>query len=247
MTLLLVAAEETLKHTLEYHLQPMGFTVVHYDDPVRAIREIDDLRPEMVLFSAADYPRHWKPLLKLLRERRDKEESVFILLADSPPLEEGAKAVHLGVNGILDVQAPLKRQLLQLEELYRRYRSVKDKRRFHRLVPGERDRLELIFSHPRLLSLITGTLKEISIRGASFQPSNPATTADLHRDDQLTLCTLRVGEAIVSLTCRVARNDGEMGLEFRSFETGGHNVLSTYIQGRSQRELEQATLGEGTA
>jgi hypothetical protein len=219
----------------------MGFEVLHYQDPVKAIHNLEELDPEVILYSAVDYPRHWKPLLKLLRERRDREECVFILLTEQAPYEEAAKAVHLGVNGIVDAGAPEKQQIHQLEELFRRYRSVSDKRRFHRLLPTAQERLQLVFSHPRRLSLVTGTLSEISIQGASFQPANPAVVADLRRDDELPLCTLRIGEDVIGLTCRVARNEADMGLQFRSFATGGHHKLFQYIQGRAERELKAAT------
>lgn len=240
MKLLVVSAEETLKHRLFYHFKPMGFEVLHYQDPVKAIHNLEELDPEVILYSAVDYPRHWKPMLRMLRERRDREECVFILLTEHAPYEEAAKAVHLGVNGIVDAGTPEKQQIHQLEELFRRYRSVSDKRRFHRLLPTAQERLQLVFSHPRRLSLVTGALSEISIQGASFQPANSAVVADLRRDDELPLCTLRIGDDIIGLSCRVARNEGDMGLQFRSFTTGGHHKLFQYIQGRAERELKAA-------
>jgi hypothetical protein len=240
MKLLVVSAKETLKHRLVYHFKPMGFEVLHYLDPVKAVQNLEELDPEIILYSAVDFPRHWKPMLKLLRERRDREECIFILLADAPPYEEGVKAVHLGINGIVDARAPEKQQIRQLEELFRRYRSVSDKRRFHRLLPTAQERLHLVFSHPRRLSLVTGELSEISIQGASFQPANPAVTADLRRDDELPLCTLRIGDDIIGVSCRIARNESDLGLQFRSFTTGGHHKLFQYIQGRAERELKLA-------
>jgi hypothetical protein len=218
----------------------VGFEVVHYEDPVKAIHNLEELDPEIVLYSAVDFPRHWKPMLRVLRDLRDREECVFVLLAEDPPYEEGAKAVHLGVNGMVNASLPEKQQIRQLEELFRRYRSVSDKRRYHRLLPTAKERLELIFSHPRRLCLVTGTLNEISIQGASFQPSDAALTADLRRDDDLPLCTLRIEEDIVGLSCRITRNDSDMGLQFRSFSTGGHHKLYRYIQGRAERELKEA-------
>ena len=240
MKLLVISAEESLKHRLAYHFKPMGFEVVHYTDPVKAIDNLEELDPEIILYSAVDFPRQWKPMLTVLRDLRDREECVFILLTEDPPYEEGAKAVHLGVNGLVDATLPEKQQIHQLEELFRRYRSVSDKRRFHRLLPTAEERLALVFSHPRRLCLVTGSLNEISIQGASFQPANPSLTADLRRDEEIPLCTLRLEDDIISLSCRITRNDSDMGLQFRSFATGGHHKLFRYIQGRSERELKQA-------
>jgi len=240
MKLLVVARRKDLKDLITYHLNPIGFEVVYFSDPVKVIDSIDELQPDMLLFNAVDFPRHWKPLLKILREKLSKEQAVFVILAKNPPYEEAAKATFLGANGIIDAGLPGKQQMQRLEELYRRYGSLKDKRRFHRLIPTEEDSLKLIFSHPRTLAIITGTIAEISIKGASFRPHDPSLAADLRRDDALQHCTLKVAEDPISVIARVTRNDDDIGLQFRSFETGGHHKLFEYIQSRSQRELRTA-------
>ncbi len=219
----------------------MGFDVVHYNDPVKAIDNLEELDPEMILYHTGDFPRHWKPLLKLLRQKKAKEETVFILLKGADfPFEEAAKAAYLGINGIIDANLQEKQQVLQLEELFRRYRTIKDQRRFHRLVPDALDKLQLLFTHPYTLAIITGSLSEVSIKGASFKPSDPLATQDLKRGQEIPVCTLRVGEHVISILCQVTRNNGEMGLQFRSFETGGHHKLFQYIQTRADRELNLA-------
>jgi hypothetical protein len=239
MKALVVARREDLKERASYHLKPLGIEVLFHSDPVKVIDTIVDLDPDLVLYNGVDFPRHWKPTLKLLRDRRSKEQSVFILLADTPPFEEAAKACHLGVNGLIDAGLDEKQQMLKLEELLRRYQSVKDQRRFHRLVPAPEDRIALIFSHPRTLGIVTGRLLEVSIQGGSFEPDNPSMTADLRRGQELPLCTLRVGEDIIHLQARVTRNNASIGLQFRSFQTGGHQTLFQYIQARPQRELRR--------
>lgn len=241
MKVLIVSQSEGIKNLLSYHLKPVGFDVVHYNDPVKAIDNLEELDPEMILYHTGDFPRHWKPLLKLLRQKKAKEETVFILLKGADfPFEEAAKASHLGINGIIDANLQEKQQVLQLEELFRRYRSIKDQRRFHRLVPNALDKLQLLFTHPYTLAIITGSLSEVSIKGASFKPSDPLATQDLKRGQEIPVCTLRVGEHIISILCQVTRNNGEMGLQFRSFETGGHHKLFQYIQTRADRELNLA-------
>jgi methylmalonyl-CoA mutase cobalamin-binding subunit len=240
MKALVIARNEALKNLLAYHLKPLGFEVTYFGDPVKALDELERLEPEMILTSAVDFPRHWKTLAKVLRERRSKEECVFVLLAGSLPFEDAAKATHLGVNGIIGADLSDRQQVRQLAQLYRRYRSVKDQRRFQRLVPGPRERLQLVFVHPRKSAIITGSLSEISIQGAGFKPADPESTADLRRGEEIALAALRVGEEVVTLACQVSRNRGELGLQFNSFEPGGHHKLFRYIRSRSSRELQEA-------
>jgi methylmalonyl-CoA mutase cobalamin-binding subunit len=240
MKALVVARSDALKNLLAYHLKPLGFEVFYYSDPVKVLESLEELDPEMILASAVDFPRHWKTLIKVLREKRSKEECVFVLLAGSLPFEEAAKATHLGVNGIVGADLSDKQQVRQLAQLYRRYRSVKDQRCFHRLVLTARDRVQLVFVHPRNLSIVTGSLAEISIQGAGFKPTDVESTADLRRGEEIPLAALRVGEDIVTLVCRVSRNRGELGLQFTSFESGGHHKLFRFIRSRVERELKEA-------
>jgi DNA-binding response OmpR family regulator len=240
MKLLVVARRKDLKDLITYHLNPIGFEIVYYSDPVKVVDSIEDIQPDMLLFNAMDFPRHWKPVLTLLRETLSKEQAVFVILAKNPPYEEAVKATYLGANGIIDANLPEKQQMQRLEELYRRYGSLKDKRRFHRLIPTEADNLKLVFSHPHSLALITGTLAEISIKGASFRAHDTALITDLRRDDRVEHCTLRVEEDHITLSARITRNDDDIGLQFLSFEPGGHHKLFRYIQNRSQRDLQEA-------
>jgi hypothetical protein len=240
MKLLVVARQKDLKERISYHLNPIGFEIIYYSDPVKVADSIEDIQPDMLLFNAVDFPRHWKPVLKLLRERLSRDQAVFVILAKDPPFEEAVKATFLGANGIIDANLPEKQQMQRLEELYRRYGSLKDKRRFQRLIPTEADTLKLLFSHPRTLAIITGSIVEISIKGASFFPDDPSQTADLRRDDALPYCTLSVDGNPISVTARISRNEETIGLQFKSFETGGHHKLFQYIRNRSQRELQTA-------
>ena len=240
MKLLVVAQRKELKDLVAYHLNPIGFEILYYSEPTKIVDSLEEIQPDMLLFNAVDFPRHWKPILKLLRERLTKEQAVFVILAKDPPFEEAAKATYLGANGIIDANLPEKQQMQHLEQLYRRYGALKDKRRFHRLIPTQADNLKLLFSHPRTLAIITGSLVEISIKGASFFPDDPSLTADLRRDDPLQHCTLSVEDQQVSVDARFTRNEDTIGLQFKSFETGGHHKLFHYIRNRSQRELESA-------
>jgi hypothetical protein len=242
MKMLLVAAEDRFASVLGYHLTPLGFTLEYVEDPVRAIASLDDIDPQAILFSAGDYPRHWKALLKIARERKPKEELIVILA--TPPdfeLEDAAKAAHLGVNGLVGEDLADKAELYRLEEIIRRYRSVKDKRNFARLVPGGQEELGFAFTHPRRLALVIGRVREISIQGASFSPGRASVVEDLAVGAEIPRCSLKVGDEIVALDCRLTRSGVDLGVQFLSFAEGAHHTLLSYIQGRSERALKEAT------
>jgi len=241
MKLLLVASGAEYASLLGYHLKPIGFEVERISNPVRALEEMEELDPQAVVFHAGNFPRHWKTLLKLAREKHNKEELIFILIA--PPdfdLDEAAKAAHLGVNGIVGENLTDKKEIYRLEELVRRYRSVREKRNFARLVPTKDDTLGFAFTHPRRLALIMGRIKEISIQGTSIDPAPGSGIADLDVGQEIHDCSLKVGDSVISVTCKLTRNTDELGFQFLSFEEGGHHKLLKYIQERPERALRSA-------
>jgi hypothetical protein len=242
MKMILVAAAADFASALSYHLKPLGFTLEHYKDPVRLVESLDQVDPQAILFHAGDFPRHWKPLLRLIRDTKPREELIFLLMAPEDfPIEDAAKAAHLGVNGILGTDLTDKSSLYRLEEIVRRYRPVSDKRNFTRLVPQDADDLGFAFTHPRRMAFITGRVREISIQGSSFLPARPSTIEDLDVGSEIKGCSLKIQDQIVAVTCKVTRNHEELGLQFLSFEEGGHHALLKYIQARSERALKSAT------
>ena len=90
MKMILVAAGGEHAIPLGYHLKPLGFTVEHFTDPVRVTERLEEIDPQAIIFNAGDFPRHWKPLLKLAREKKPREELIFLLMAPEDFREEDA-------------------------------------------------------------------------------------------------------------------------------------------------------------
>jgi DNA-binding response OmpR family regulator len=246
MKLLLVSASREHANVLGYHLKPLGFELEQETDPVGAIERFERMQPQTILFDAVDFPRHWKPLLKLIRDKKPREEVVFLLVAGSDfPMEDAAKAAHLGVNGILGQNLSDKKELYRLEEIIRRYRSIRDKRNFTRLVPSSVEKVGLVFTHPVRLALVTGAVRELSIQGSSFLPSLAAAVADLPVGIEIPRCSLKIESSIISVNCKLTRNREELGFQFLGFDEGGHNALLRYIQTRSERALKNAVAEVG--
>jgi hypothetical protein len=241
MKMILVAARTEHVGALGYHLKPLGFTLEHYADPIQVIDRLEEMDPQAILFNAADFPRHWKPLLRLAREKKPREDLIFLLIAPKDfEMEDAAKAAHLGVNGLLQSNLADKQELYRLEEIIRRYQAVQDKRNFARLVPQNPDELGFAFTHPRRLAFVNGRVREISIQGSSFLPARPSAVEDLAVGTEIKDCSLKVEDRIISVTCKVTRNREELGFQFLSFEEGGHHALLKYIQSRAERALKTA-------
>ena len=127
MDLILIAKNEDFGNLLQFHLKPIGFHIVQYTDPVEVISHLEQIAPEMVLFHAGDFPRHWKPLLRLVRVRGTKEEIVFVIIkGEDFPVEEVAKASHLGANGLINADVTGKQECKELADIVKNAAALFD-------------------------------------------------------------------------------------------------------------------------
>ena len=237
MKSLLVADKDSTLEILTHHLKPMGFDFIHYLNPIKAMDNIDEIEPDLVLFSAEDFPRHWKPFLKLLRETRTKEQTLFILLKGSLfTYEEAAKASHLGVNGIVSENFDRK-EMSRLEEIFTRYSIIKDNRIDQRYFPEPYDNLEFIITHPTSFALITGAILDLSLDGIRFKPDNPLLTQNLGKGTVLPICSLKVEDAIISIQSKVVRKNGVLALQFMPIDEDTRDIIISFIEKKAEREL----------
>ncbi len=241
MKILLIIEHDSTREKIIKHLSPIGFDFIHYINPVKAIDNIIEISPDMVIFSAVDYPRHWKPFIKVLRMFRTKEESVFILLkGDNFPVEESTKASLLEVNGIVsdNLEDPLAIQ--QLKDLFARYNVIDEARLDKRYMGLAAEDIEFIFNHPVTLQLISGRVTDISLGGLCFKPEFPRFTSDIMEGIVIENCTLRIYESFYSFQAKVVRNNIRMSFRFLEPPEAMNYDLLEYFNTIPKRELDKA-------
>ena len=235
---LLVIEQDTTKDQILRHLAPRGFDFIHYRNPIKAIDNIEEIKPDLVIFSAVDFPRHWKPFIIVQRSFFTKNESVFILLkGDHFPAEESTKASTLEVNGIVSDNLEDPDVLGQLEDIFSRNNVIDDKRISRRYLSTVTRDLEFIFTHPLSTSLITGEITDISLGGISFLPEAPHITQDIREGTLLTNCTLRLKETFNTISVTVIRNNNFLSLGFHNLDQDLKDELMEYFHEIPEREL----------
>ena len=240
MKILLVIEQDNTRDQIIEHLAPRGFDFIHYRNPIKAIDNIEEIKPDLVIFSAADYPRHWKPFITLQRSLFSKDESVFILLkGDYFSSEESTKASVLEVNGIISDNFSDLSVLNQLEDIFTRYNVIDDKRISRRYLSIVTSDLEFIFTHPLSPSLITGEITDISLGGISFLPEAPQITQDIREGTILSNCTLRLKESFNTISVTVIRNNNILSLGFHSLDPDLKEELMEYFHEIPERKLEK--------
>jgi hypothetical protein len=238
--ILLVAEREELRTYMRRNFMPRGAEIILYQNPIKAMDNLDEIDPEVVLFSSEDFPRHWKPFLIFLRNSKTREDCVFVLLAGpSFDHDEADKAQALHVNGIIHEALDDRAEIDRLKELVNRYRDIGDARSEKRLIPTSVDHVGFMFTHPSLMEFVFGTVEDISAAGVSFIPSERRKTVNLSVGSVLEPCSLRVGDYILKSRARVIRNERSLSLYFDSLPDADRAFIRSYVESRTQRELEE--------
>ncbi len=238
MVVVLVAYEHTLKEKLNYHLGPLGFDVVYFQDPVEFIAKYDSVECDVVLFNAGDYPRHWKPLLKVIRQEKSKQDVVFIMFGEKRiSVDEAYKANYLGANSLVMDNITDIKALFQIVGTLKLYKGISDKRKFTRYMVEEDDKIGLMFTHPKSLVMIHGTVLDVSIEGLKFKPSKPALTRDLTQGMLIPASSLRTGEKIVSANLVVVSSGDAISMKLEFMNNQEYHVFFSYMIRTPSRKM----------
>ncbi|MBN2051667.1 MAG: PilZ domain-containing protein [Spirochaetales bacterium] len=242
MKTLIVAEKEAVIDHIEKTLRPHGLDFINYRNPLKALDNLEEISPDIVIFSAEDFPRHWKPFLRLLREYKTKEACVFILLkGESFDYDEAAKATFLGVNGVLQEELDDPADLQVIEDIISRYLAFREIRLDKRYYPEDFDNIQFVFSHPVTFHMVTGAVLDITPEGLQFRPDFPALSRDLANGSDVENATLKIGEKILSCDVHVVRNTGNIAFRFLRVNTSDKQAIVDYLNDRASRELSFRT------
>ena len=236
-TLTVIDNDETRANLVE-HLTPLGFEFIHYKNPLKAMDNLEEIEPDLVFFSAQDFTRHWKPFLVVLRQVCPREKTLFFLLkSPSFSFEEAAKASHLKVTGIFPESLDNLAEMENLYDLLGRKNLLFEQRLSRRYTPRAFDSIDFIFTHPRNLKIISGTLLDLSPGGLSFRPDNPQLTADLLSEEVIPFSSLSIADDVLSVTVGIVRNNETLALRFENLEDLHKEKIVTYIQQSIDRAI----------
>jgi len=244
MKLLLVLSSDDTYSNIAHFVKPLGFELIRYNHVLKAMDNIDEIEPSAIIISARDFPRHWKTMVQFVRNERSKEICPIIILKGSNfPQEETHKASFLGVSGIVTEAMDNTAEIDRLQGILSRYLPVDEKRRSKRFNAEPWQRIGFVFNRPQDSVLVTGEIKTISTGGLSLLPDNPSLMKDIFLDMELTECSLRTGDTILSPVCRVARTGRTVSMQFLSFSDNEIEILKSYLE---SLPLMEAGIGEKT-
>lgn len=242
MKLLLITETDDLQDRVAREFRPHQVEIIQYWSPLKGMDNLDEVAPDVVLFSAVDFPRHWKTFLMFLRNGYARDRIIFVLLVNEDFAGDQASAAqHLGVNAVIDASLQSRPDLNRLRDIITRYKRLDESRSTYRHAPDELDDIGFLFSHPVRLRIIDGTVEDISVTGLRFVPRRAELVADLAPGTRLPSCSLRIDDDLLTVTCTVVRNTEDLGLSFEDIDDSARQRIGDYLDNHTRRAIEHAS------
>ncbi len=100
MKALIISEDESVYTTLDNILKKASYDTIIYKWLLKALDNIEEIRPDLIVVSSSEYPRHWKTLVQFVKSGIGGD-NVNIYLYEPTPVssEDEEKAKILGVTG----------------------------------------------------------------------------------------------------------------------------------------------------
>lgn len=223
---MLVAEDKDLCKRFRSFFRPLNCNIVNYVNPLKALDNLIEVSPDILVYSTTDFPRHWKIFIKNIREYHDKKTKVIILaVSDDFSIDEADKAAYLGANLLYPERLETFDDFQGLLEGINRYKALTKQLETPQWTPEDDEQIPFIFEHPKDIRMVPGKLIRISLSDAIFHPDVLDDVHDLLPGMIIESGSLRLGDNILKIKCRIIRNFGSLTLSFVDFANDGFQTL----------------------
>lgn len=91
MKALIISDDESIVSPVDCYLRDNQFDTIIYKWMIKAIDNIEEIKPDLIVISAAEYPRHWKTLVQFVKSGIGGQNVKIFLYEPSPLNEEDVK------------------------------------------------------------------------------------------------------------------------------------------------------------
>ena len=100
MKALIISEDESVYTTLDDILKKASYDTIIYKWLLKALDNIEEIRPDLIVVSSSEYPRHWKTLVQFVKSGIGGDDIQIYLYEPNPiSQEDEEKAKILGVTG----------------------------------------------------------------------------------------------------------------------------------------------------
>lgn len=107
MKALIISEDKTFIDTFDSYFSQKGFDTIIYKWLLKALDNIEEIRPDCVILSSSEYPRHWKTLVQFVKSGIGGDKIACFLYEPNPlSAKDDSKAQALGISGYIKSFAP---------------------------------------------------------------------------------------------------------------------------------------------
>lgn len=100
MKALVIADDDVVLGRIKNLLNKMNIDMIVYRWLLKALDNVEEIEPQLVIISTRDYPRHWKTFVQYTSGLNISQPKVILFADREFSLDEKKKAQALGINGI---------------------------------------------------------------------------------------------------------------------------------------------------
>lgn len=214
MKALIIADDANAIERFSAVLKASGYEVIIYRWLVKALDNIEEISPHLILISAKEYPRHWKILSSFVESGIGGIIPQIILYTDKNfPSEEKEKAQKLGIRGFfssydVDGLDNLRKILAKTNDIFMGKTEALPGNDF---IPTAGKNISLIFINPLTLQFIIGKVISISNEIIDFVPA--FSDSSLKENQRITQAMLKVGNSIQKVNAIILKNANSIKLK----------------------------------
>ena len=159
MKALIISEDESVYTTLDNILKKASYDTIIYKWLLKALDNIEEIRPDLIVVSSSEYPRHWKTLVQFVKSGIGGDDIQIYLYEPNPiSAEDEEKAKILGVTGCFS-------KFEEFEELVAPAEEKSKDERLPETVEGPVEKPEdtsipntghFMFTHPKSKKFISG-------------------------------------------------------------------------------------------
>lgn len=187
MKALLIADDDNVISKIKSKLTDDGFDVITYRWLVKALDNVEEIAPEVIIISASSYPRHWKTLVQFVQSGIEGFVPKVILYCEREFDEDDVKKSEaLNIAGIFN--SIEEDGLTELSDI---------------LANKESKNCSLIFTNPKNGAFITGKVSDFKDNVISFIPDSPSLISVLSEEEEIKQATLKNKNSIKYISAKI--------------------------------------------
>ncbi len=102
MKILVISETSSVLQTYSDFFTENGFDTICYSWLLKALDNIDEIKPDAVVVNSIDYPRHWKTLVQYMHSMHERVSSIFVIVPQDIEEDEQKKLDALKVTCVHD-------------------------------------------------------------------------------------------------------------------------------------------------